>query len=69
MFLNGIFHKQLPDNRRVFPTGFRDLHVDDQMSVIQLSWMGVMVFALGWRSYTLTNSSMLYFAPDLVFNE
>ncbi|KAM4586225.1 progesterone receptor-like [Fundulus diaphanus] len=49
--------------------GFRDLHVDDQMSVIQLSWMGVMVFALGWRSYTLTNCSMLYFAPDLVFND
>lgn len=39
------------------------------MSVIQLSWMGVMVFALGWRSYTLTNCSLLYFAPDLVFNE
>ncbi|XP_028314702.1 progesterone receptor-like [Gouania willdenowi] len=49
--------------------GFRDMHMDDQMSVIQLSWMGVMVFALGWRSYTLTNSSMLYFAPDLVFND
>lgn len=49
--------------------GFRDLHVDDQMTVIQLSWMNVMVFALGWRSYTLTNSSMLYFAPDLVFND
>uniref|UniRef100_H2SKG0 Androgen receptor n=1 Tax=Takifugu rubripes TaxID=31033 RepID=H2SKG0_TAKRU len=49
--------------------GFRDLHVDDQMSVIQLSWMGVMVFALGWRSYTLTNCSLLYFAPDLVFND
>uniref|UniRef100_A0A1A8UN90 Androgen receptor n=1 Tax=Nothobranchius furzeri TaxID=105023 RepID=A0A1A8UN90_NOTFU len=49
--------------------GFRDLHVDDQMSVIQLSWMGVMVFALGWRTYTLTNCSMLYFAPDLVFND
>ncbi|KAG7254604.1 hypothetical protein CRUP_022646 [Coryphaenoides rupestris] len=49
--------------------GFRDLHVDDQMSVIQSSWMGVMVFALGWRSYTLTNGSMLYFAPDLIFNE
>lgn len=54
---------------KVFSTGFRDMHVDDQMSVIQLSWMGVMVFALGWRSYTLTNSSLLYFAPDLVFNE
>lgn len=49
--------------------GFRDLHVDDQMTVIQLSWMNVMVFALGWRSYTLTNSNMLYFAPDLVFND
>ncbi|KAM4621891.1 progesterone receptor-like [Polymixia lowei] len=49
--------------------GFRDLHMDDQMSVIQSSWMGVMVFALGWRSYTLANSSMLYFAPDLVFND
>ncbi|XP_017275215.1 androgen receptor isoform X2 [Kryptolebias marmoratus] len=49
--------------------GFRDLQVDDQMSVIQLSWMGVMVFALGWRTYTLTNCSMLYFAPDLVFND
>ncbi|XP_019739964.1 progesterone receptor-like isoform X1 [Hippocampus comes] len=49
--------------------GFCNLHMDDQMTVIQLSWMGVMVFALGWRSYTLTNSSMLYFAPDLVFND
>ncbi|KAM6953192.1 progesterone receptor-like [Aplochiton taeniatus] len=49
--------------------GFRDLHVDDQMSVIQSSWMGVMVFAMGWRSYNFTNSSMLYFAPDLVFND
>lgn len=49
--------------------GFRDLHVDDQMTVIQLSWMNVMVFALGWRSYTLANSNMLYFAPDLVFND
>lgn len=52
-----------------FLAGFRELHVDDQMSLIQLSWMGVMVFALGWRSYKLTNSSLLYFAPDLVFNE
>lgn len=49
--------------------GFRDMHMDDQMSVIQLSWMGLMVFALGWRSYTITNSSLLYFAPDLIFNE
>ncbi|KAL3042272.1 hypothetical protein OYC64_020254 [Pagothenia borchgrevinki] len=49
--------------------GFRKLHVDDQMTVIQHSWMGVMVFALGWRSYKNVNGRMLYFAPDLVFNE
>ena len=45
------------------------MHVDDQMTVIQHSWMGVMVFALGWRSYKNVNGRMLYFAPDLVFNE
>uniref|UniRef100_A0A1A8D4R8 Androgen receptor n=1 Tax=Nothobranchius kadleci TaxID=1051664 RepID=A0A1A8D4R8_NOTKA len=60
--------RSMPQLRRLV-LGFRDLHVDDQMSVIQLSWMGVMVFALGWRTYTLTNCSMLYFAPDLVFND
>ncbi|XP_020789247.1 androgen receptor-like [Boleophthalmus pectinirostris] len=49
--------------------GFRNLHVDDQMTVIQQSWMGVMVFALGWRSYKNANGRMLYFAPDLIFNE
>ncbi|XP_059207896.1 androgen receptor isoform X2 [Centropristis striata] len=49
--------------------GFRNLHVDDQMTVIQQSWMGVMVFALAWRSYKNANGRMLYFAPDLVFNE
>ncbi|XP_074468191.1 androgen receptor-like isoform X1 [Sebastes fasciatus] len=49
--------------------GFRNLHVDDQMTVIQQSWMGVMVFALVWRSYKNVNGRMLYFAPDLVFNE
>ncbi|XP_069556624.1 androgen receptor [Brachyistius frenatus] len=49
--------------------GFRNLHMDDQMTVIQQSWMGVMVFALGWRSYKNVNGRMLYFAPDLVFNE
>ena len=50
-------------------SGFRDLHMDDQMTVIQHAWMGVMVFALGWRSYKNVNGRMLYFAPDLVFNE
>ncbi|XP_026067756.1 androgen receptor [Carassius auratus] len=49
--------------------GFRNLHVDDQMTVIQHTWMGVMVFALGWRSYKNANARMLYFAPDLVFND
>lgn len=39
------------------------------MTVIQYSWMGVMVFGLGWRSYKNVNGRMLYFAPDLVFNE
>ncbi|OWJ99508.1 AR, partial [Cervus elaphus hippelaphus] len=53
----------------VLSPGFRNLHVDDQMAVIQYSWMGLMVFAMGWRSFTNVNSRMLYFAPDLVFNE
>lgn len=53
----------------VIAVGFRTLHVDDQMTVIQNSWMTVMVFALGWRSYKNANARMLYFAPDLVFNE
>ncbi|XP_038843136.1 progesterone receptor-like isoform X1 [Salvelinus namaycush] len=49
--------------------GFRELHVEDQMSVIQSSWLGLMVFALGWRSYTNTDARELYFAPDLIFND
>ncbi|XP_063059148.1 androgen receptor isoform X2 [Engraulis encrasicolus] len=49
--------------------GFRNLDVDDQMTVIQYAWMGVMVFAMGWRSYKNVNAKMLYFAPDLIFNE
>ncbi|XP_067852330.1 glucocorticoid receptor-like [Heptranchias perlo] len=49
--------------------GFRSLHLDDQMILLQYSWMSLMVFSLGWRSYQHTNSSMLFFAPDLVFNE
>ncbi|NP_001266544.1 androgen receptor [Oreochromis niloticus] len=49
--------------------GFRNLHVDDQMTIIQQSWMGVMVFALGWKSYKNASGRILYFAPDLVFNE
>ncbi|XP_067899753.1 glucocorticoid receptor-like isoform X2 [Heterodontus francisci] len=49
--------------------GFRSLHLDDQMMLLQYSWMSLMVFSLGWRSYQHANSSMLFFAPDLVFNE
>ncbi|XP_057676643.1 progesterone receptor-like isoform X2 [Corythoichthys intestinalis] len=49
--------------------GFRSLHVDDQMTVIQQSWMGVMVFAMGWKSFQNANARMLWFAPDLVFND
>nr|P49844.1 RecName: Full=Glucocorticoid receptor; Short=GR; AltName: Full=Nuclear receptor subfamily 3 group C member 1 [Xenopus laevis]CAA51010.1 glucocorticoid receptor protein [Xenopus laevis] len=49
--------------------GFRNLHLDDQMTLLQYSWMFLMVFALGWRSYKQTNGSILYFAPDLVITE
>ncbi|XP_066506213.1 progesterone receptor-like [Hoplias malabaricus] len=49
--------------------GFQSLHLDDQMAVIQYSWMGIMVFALGWRSFKNVKARMLYFAPDLVFND
>nr|XP_032811366.1 mineralocorticoid receptor isoform X1 [Petromyzon marinus]XP_032811367.1 mineralocorticoid receptor isoform X1 [Petromyzon marinus]XP_032811368.1 mineralocorticoid receptor isoform X1 [Petromyzon marinus]XP_032811369.1 mineralocorticoid receptor isoform X1 [Petromyzon marinus]XP_032811370.1 mineralocorticoid receptor isoform X1 [Petromyzon marinus] len=49
--------------------GFRNLHIDDQMVLIQYSWMGLMSFAMSWRSFQHTNSKLLYFAPDLVFDE
>ncbi|XP_051870934.1 glucocorticoid receptor-like [Pristis pectinata] len=49
--------------------GFRSLHLDDQMLLLQYSWMSLMVFSLAWRSYKHTNSSMLFFAPDFIFNE
>nr|WEQ89986.1 androgen receptor alpha [Apteronotus albifrons] len=49
--------------------GFRNLHMDDQLAVIQYSWMGIMVFSLAWRSFKNTNGKMLCFAPDLVFDE
>lgn len=67
-------HRQQTQTTNISPvsshlSGFRNLHVDDQMTVIQHTWMGVMVFALGWRSYKNANARMLYFAPDLVFNE
>ena len=49
--------------------GFRNLHIDDQMMLIQYSWMHLLVFALGWRSFQNVTSEYLYFAPDLVFNQ
>ncbi|XP_006833818.1 PREDICTED: progesterone receptor isoform X1 [Chrysochloris asiatica] len=49
--------------------GFRNLHIDDQITLIQYSWMSLMVFGLGWRSYKHVSGQMLYFAPDLILNE
>nr|XP_046261938.1 glucocorticoid receptor [Scatophagus argus] len=49
--------------------GFRNLHLDDQMTLLQYSWLFLMSFGLGWRSYQQCNGSMLCFAPDLVINE
>ncbi|XP_004686895.1 PREDICTED: glucocorticoid receptor isoform X2 [Condylura cristata] len=49
--------------------GFRNLHLDDQMTLLQYSWMFLMSFALGWRSYKQSSINMLCFAPDLVINE
>ncbi|XP_029458256.1 progesterone receptor isoform X1 [Rhinatrema bivittatum] len=49
--------------------GFRNLHIDDQITLLQYSWMSLMVFAMGWRSYKHVSGQMLYFAPDLILNE
>ncbi|XP_072518181.1 glucocorticoid receptor-like isoform X2 [Salminus brasiliensis] len=49
--------------------GFRNLHLDDQMTLLQCSWLFLMSFGLGWRSYQQCNGGMLCFAPDLVINE
>ncbi|XP_022373728.1 glucocorticoid receptor isoform X3 [Enhydra lutris kenyoni] len=49
--------------------GFRNLHLDDQMTLLQYSWMFLMAFALGWRSYRQSSGNMLCFAPDLIINE
>uniref|UniRef100_A0A3P9NF67 Glucocorticoid receptor n=1 Tax=Poecilia reticulata TaxID=8081 RepID=A0A3P9NF67_POERE len=50
-------------------SGFRNLHLDDQMTLLQCSWLFLMSFSLGWRSYEQCNGRMLCFAPDLVINE
>nr|XP_054594947.1 glucocorticoid receptor isoform X1 [Nothobranchius furzeri] len=49
--------------------GFRNLHLDDQMTLLQCSWLFLMSFSLGWRSYQQCNGNMLCFAPDLVIND
>lgn len=50
-------------------SGFRNLHLDDQMTLLQCSWLFLMCFGLGWRSYQQCNGNMLCFAPDMVINE
>ncbi|CDQ99831.1 unnamed protein product, partial [Oncorhynchus mykiss] len=50
-------------------TGFRSLHINDQMTLIQYSWMNLMVFSLGWRSFQNVTSEYLYFAPDLILSQ
>uniref|UniRef100_A0A8C5H9L2 Glucocorticoid receptor n=1 Tax=Gouania willdenowi TaxID=441366 RepID=A0A8C5H9L2_GOUWI len=49
--------------------GFRNLHLDDQMTLLQCSWLFLMSFGLGWRSFQQCDGNMLCFAPDLVINE
>ncbi|XP_070826287.1 progesterone receptor isoform X2 [Chaetodon trifascialis] len=49
--------------------GFRNLHITDQMTLIQYSWMNLMVFSLGWRSFQNVSSEYLFFAPDLVLSQ
>ncbi|KAJ7990093.1 hypothetical protein DPEC_G00296710 [Dallia pectoralis] len=49
--------------------GFRSLHINDQMNLIQYSWMNLLVFSLGWRSFQNVTSEYLYFAPDLILSQ
>ncbi|XP_043120312.1 progesterone receptor [Puntigrus tetrazona] len=49
--------------------GFRNLHINDQMTLIQYSWMGLMLFSLGWRTFQNVTTDYLYFAPDLILNQ
>ncbi|XP_066541240.1 progesterone receptor [Hoplias malabaricus] len=49
--------------------GFRNLHINDQMTLIQYSWMNLMVFSLGWRSFQNVTNDYLYFAPDLILSQ
>lgn len=59
----------LPCVSSVCVLGFRGLPIEDQITLIQYSWMCLSSFCLSWRSYKHTNGQMLYFAPDLIFNE
>ncbi|XP_072550813.1 progesterone receptor [Salminus brasiliensis] len=49
--------------------GFRNLHISDQMTLIQYSWMNLMVFSLGWRTFQNVTSDYMYFAPDLILSQ
>lgn len=49
--------------------GFRNMHINDQMTLIQYSWSNLMVFSLGWRSFQNVSSEYLFFAPDLVLSQ
>lgn len=53
----------------LFSLGFRNLHISDQMTLIQYSWMNLMVFSLGWRTFQNVTSEFLFFAPDLVLSQ
>ncbi|KAM9481167.1 progesterone receptor [Clarias gariepinus] len=48
--------------------GFRNLHINDQMTLIQYSWMNLLVFSLGWRTFQNVSSDFMYFAPDLILS-
>ncbi|XP_053732825.1 progesterone receptor-like isoform X2 [Synchiropus splendidus] len=49
--------------------GFQNLHLEDQMTLIQYSWMNLCVFSLGWRSFQNVTNEFLYFAPDLILSQ
>ncbi|XP_039631108.1 glucocorticoid receptor [Polypterus senegalus] len=49
--------------------GFKSLHIDDQMVLLQYSWLFLVSFSLGWRSYHQSNANSLYFAPDLILHQ
>lgn len=48
--------------------GFRNLHINDQMTLIQYSWMNLLVFSLGWRTFQNVSPEFMYFAPDLILS-